>query len=310
MTGIPFIRDMTFEYGRCDRLSPRIRRVVARNPGSFTLTGTSTYIVGHGEVALIDPGPMLAEHEAALLDALEGERVTHVFVSHHHLDHSPLAHPIARRFAAEVCGYGPSRHAPTGGELRLEAGDDIGFQPDRRIADGEIFRGPDWTIEALHTPGHTSNHMGYALSEENVFFCGDHVMAWSTSVVTPPDGHMGQYLEQLERIRQRGFERLWPSHGPAVEDPDTFLQAYIAHRLRREAQILEHLEAGASSIQSLVARMYADIDRRLHPAAALSVLAHLIRLMECGKIGCSGQPGLAGIYWLEAQRDAIEGAGS
>ena len=302
MTAIPFVRDFNNEHGRCDTLSPRIRRVVARNPGPFTWTGTNTFIVGHGEVAVIDPGPMLEEHQDAILAALAGERVTHVFVTHHHLDHSPLAHPIARRFGACVYGFGPPRHAPTGGELRLEAGDDTAFRPDRRLTDGDIFRGPDWTIEALHTPGHTSNHVGYALGEENVFFCGDHVMAWSTSVVTPPDGHMGQYIEQLDRIRRRGFDRLWPAHGPAVENPDVFLKAYIEHRHAREMQILRNLEAGPKPIRALVDIMYADVDRRLHPAAALSVLAHLIRLVETGQVECSDAPTLAGTYRLARDR--------
>lgn len=296
MTAIPFKRDFDFEYGRCDRLSDLVRRVVAPNPGPFTYTGTGVYIIGHGEVAVIDPGPVLPEHEAALERALDGERVSHVFVTHHHLDHSPLAHPLAERHGARVYGFGPPGTLPTGGEVRLEAGDDTGFRPDVQVRDGETFRGPGWTIEALHTPGHTSNHVCYALLEENTLFSGDHVMAWSTSVISPPDGHMGDYLRELARIRDRGFDRLWPTHGPAVEEPRAFIQAYIDHRMAREAQILEQIRAGRHTVRDMVAAIYADVDKRLHPAAAHSVLAHLIHMIETGRVACDGTPDLEARY--------------
>lgn len=296
MTAIPFKRDFDFEYGRCDRLSERIRRVVAPNPGPFTYTGTGVYIVGHGEVAVIDPGPVQPDHVAALDAALDGERVTHVFVTHHHLDHSPLAHPLAEKHGAKVYGYGPPDTAPAGGEVRLEAGDDAGFRPDIQVRDGEIFEGAGWTIEALHTPGHTSNHVCYALIEENTLFAGDHVMAWSTSVISPPDGHMGDYLRELARIRDRDFDILWPTHGPAVTEPRAFIQAYIDHRMAREAQILEQIRAGRTRVRDMVAAMYADVDKRLHPAAAHSVLAHLIHMVETGRVTCDGAPDLETEY--------------
>ena len=298
MTAIPFKRDFDFEYGRCDRLSDRIRRVVAPNPGPFTYTGTGVYIVGSGEVAVIDPGPVQPDHIDALDRALEGERVSHVFVTHHHLDHSPLAHPLAEKHGATVYGFGPPNTAPAGGEVRLEAGDDAGFRPDVQVRDGEVFRGGDWTIEALHTPGHTSNHVCYALAEENTLFCGDHVMAWSTSVISPPDGHMGDYLRELARIRDRDFDILWPTHGPAVTAPRAFIQAYIDHRLEREAQILEQIGAGRSRVRDMVAAMYADVDKRLHPAAAHSVLAHLVHMVETGRVACDGPPDLEADYRL------------
>jgi glyoxylase-like metal-dependent hydrolase (beta-lactamase superfamily II) len=296
MTAIPFKRDFDFEYGRCDRLSERIRRVVAPNPGPFTYTGTGVYIVGHGEVAVIDPGPVQPDHVAALDAALDGERVTHVFVTHHHLDHSPLAHPLAEKHGAKVYGYGPPDTAPAGGEVRLEAGDDAGFRPDIQVRDGEVFEGAGWTIEALHTPGHTSNHVCYALIEENTLFAGDHVMAWSTSVISPPDGHMGDYLRELARIRDRDFDILWPTHGPAVTEPRSFIQAYIDHRMAREAQILEQIRAGRTRVRDMVAAMYADVDKRLHPAAAHSVLAHLIHMVETGRVTCDGAPDLEAEY--------------
>ncbi|RKQ95177.1 MBL fold metallo-hydrolase [Maricaulis maris] len=284
MSSIPFVRDFDFEYGRCDTLSPLIRRVIAPNPGPFTFTGTGVYIIGHGSVAVIDPGPVDPAHIEALDRALEGETVSHVFVTHHHLDHSPLAHPLAARHGAKVYGFGPQQAAPAGGEVRLEAGDDVGFQPDIEVGDEEIFRGKGWTIEALHTPGHTSNHVCYALHEENTLFSGDHVMGWSTSVISPPDGHMGDYLYQLERVRDRNFARLWPTHGPSIDDPRPFIQAYIDHRRAREDQILACLADGHDNIRDMVAIMYADVDKRLHPAAAHSVLAHVIHLVELGKV--------------------------
>jgi glyoxylase-like metal-dependent hydrolase (beta-lactamase superfamily II) len=284
MTSIPFVREFDFEYGRCDTLSPLIRRVIAPNPGPFTFTGTGVYIIGHGSVAVIDPGPVDPAHIAAIDTALEGETVSHVFVTHHHLDHSPLAHPLAEKHGARVYGFGPPQIAPAGGEVRLEAGDDVGFQPDVQIEDEEIFHGAGWTLQALHTPGHTSNHVCYALIEENTLFSGDHVMGWSTSVISPPDGHMGDYLFQLARMRDRDFTRLWPTHGPAVESPSPFIQAYIDHRLAREDQILAGLADGHETIRDMVAVMYADVDKRLHPAAAHSALAHVIHLVELGKV--------------------------
>ena len=177
-------------------------------------------------------------------------------------------------------------------DVRLEAGDDIGFKPDVEIRDGERFQGKGWTIEALHTPGHTSNHVCYALIEENTLFCGDHVMGWSTSVISPPDGDMGDYLRELERVRDRDFAKLWPTHGPSIDAPRPFIQAYIDHRRTREAQILAQLEAGHDTIRDMVTAMYADIDKRLHPAAAHSVLAHMIHLVDTGRAACDGEVGL------------------
>ncbi|MDM7984797.1 MAG: MBL fold metallo-hydrolase [Maricaulis sp.] len=298
MTSIPFVREFDFEYGRCDQLSPLIRRVVAQNPGPFTYTGTGVYIIGTDDVAVIDPGPVQDDHIAALDKALDGQRVTHVFVTHHHLDHSPLAHPLAQKHGAKVYGFGPQNIAPTGGEVRLEAGDDVGFQPDIQVKDEQVFSGSNWSVHALHTPGHTSNHVCYALEEENTLFCGDHVMAWSTSVISPPDGHMGDYLRELARIRDKQYDRLWPTHGPAVENPSQFIQTYIDHRLQREEQILVQLRAGLSNIKDMVAVMYADVDKRLHPAAAHSVLAHMIHLVETDQVIAEGELDLQARYSL------------
>lgn len=297
---IPFQREMDFEYGVVDQITPFVRRLVADNPGPFTYTGTGVFIIGRGDVAVIDPGPVTPKHKEALDRALEGERVTHVFVSHHHLDHSPMARPLAAAHGCPVYGYGVQIREPEGGEVRMEAGDDIDFHVDVEIRDGDVFEGAGWTVEAIHTPGHTSNHMCYALKEENVLFCGDHVMAWSTSVISPPDGDMGDYLRSLEKIRARGFKTLFPTHGPPVEEPQAFVDAYIAHRRAREAQILAALGAGKSIIKEMVASMYADVDRRLHPAACHSVLAHLIHMTHEGRVTCEGEPHINSVYGLPA----------
>lgn len=294
---IPFVRELAFEYGRCDQVSPLIRRVIARNPGPFTYTGTGVYIVGRGEVAVIDPGPDLPEHFEALKAALAGERVTHVLVTHHHLDHSPLAHPLAEMFGAKVHG----RPAPPDhGEANapgLEEGADGRFRPDVELSDGDVVGGPGWTLEAVTTPGHTSNHVCFALKEENALFSGDHIMGWSTTVITPPDGDMGDYFESLAKVRARNFDTLWPTHGAPVREVGPFIDAYVAHRRAREAQILEALGAGFTSIPAMVPSLYAAVDPRLHPAAALSVLAHMIQLVKEGRVVAEGS-GLDGKYRL------------
>ena len=294
---IPFVRELAFEYGRCDPVSPLIRRVIARNPGPFTYTGTGVYIVGRGEVAVIDPGPDLPEHFEALKAALAGERVTHVLVTHHHLDHSPLAHPLARAFGAKVFGLpAPSPHANDA--PALEEGADDRFRPDVVLADGDVLTGPGWTLEAVTTPGHTSNHVCFALREENALFSGDHVMGWSTTVITPPDGDMGDYFASLDKVKARGFDTLWPTHGAPVRAVGPFLDAYVAHRRAREAQILDALGAGLTTIKAMVPSLYAAVDPRLHPAAAHSVLAHMIQLVREGRVVADGAPGLEADYRL------------
>ena len=298
MSPIPFVREFEFEYGEAKKLSPLITRVIANNPGPFTYTGTGVYIVGTQNVAVIDPGPVSPEHVAAIDKALEGKTVTHVLVTHHHIDHSPLAAPLAAKHGCKVYGYGQQPKLPDGGEIRLEAGDDLAFKPDVEIRDGHVFEGDGWTIEAIHTPGHTSNHMCFALKEENTLFSGDHIMGWSTSVVSPPDGSMGDYLRCLNIIKDRQFDIIRPTHGPAITEVTPFVQAYIDHRLDRERQITEALRDGLMTIPDIVSRLYADIDKRLHPAAAHSVLAHLIHMEETGRVNCCGNKTLKGEYAL------------
>jgi glyoxylase-like metal-dependent hydrolase (beta-lactamase superfamily II) len=291
---IPYVRDMAFEYGRVDQVSPLIRRVVANNPGPFTYLGTGTYLVGRGELAVIDPGPADPAHLQALLAAVSGERVKTVFVTHTHSDHSPLARPFAEAVGAVIVAAEPP--APSAHVTRVEEDPDADFRPDLVARDGERFSGDGWTIEAIATPGHASNHLAFALLEENALFPGDHVMGWSTTVVAPPDGDMGAYLASLDKVAARGFATLWPTHGPPITEPAPFLAAYREHRLERERQILGRLAAGDRTIREMVPAIYAGVDPRLWPAASLSMLAHLIRLVETGAVAADGAPGLDARY--------------
>jgi glyoxylase-like metal-dependent hydrolase (beta-lactamase superfamily II) len=293
---IPYVRDIDLKYGRCDQVSPLIRRVTANNPGPFTFRGTGTYIVGQGEVAVIDPGPDLPEHLEAIQAAIAGERVSHILVTHHHLDHSPLARPLAEITGAPVYGRAVARVVQDD-EVPLEAGYDH-FKPDIEVSDGERFRGPGWTLEAIPTPGHTSNHICYGLAEENALFSGDHIMGWSTTVITPPDGDMTDYLASLERVRARGFKTLWPTHGPPITAVEPFIDAYIAHRRDREGQILDLLAGGDRTIAEMVPAAYAAVDQRLWPAAARSMHAAVIALVRSGRVASDGEPDLGARYRL------------
>ena len=295
---IPFVRQMAFEYGRVDQVSPRIRRVIAQNPGPFTFHGTGTYIVGSGEVAVIDPGPLVEAHLKALTAAVAGERVKAIVITHDHADHAPLAAALAKATGAPILGGEPhpGRQAPPKG---VEEGVDRLYRPDRVLTEGERIRGPDWTLRAIQTPGHTANHICYALEEEQSLFTGDHVMGWSTTVITPPDGDMTQYYSSLGKVMAGEFRTLWPTHGPPVTDPEPFLKAYLNHRLRREEAILGVLSRGSATIDSLVAEVYIGLDPRLKTAAASSVLAHLLHLVRKGEVVSDGRPGPESAYVLK-----------
>ncbi|WP_309644821.1 MBL fold metallo-hydrolase [Phenylobacterium sp.] len=296
---IPYVRDITFDYGACDQVSPLIRRVVANNPGPFTFLGTGTYIVGRGEVAVIDPGPDLPEHLDAILAALEpGERVTHILVTHHHSDHSPLAKPLQEKTGAPIygCAVGVLAEEST---IRTEAGADFGFAPDISLCGGgTVLTGPGWTLEAIATPGHTSNHICFALHEENALFSGDHIMGWSTTVITPPDGDMTDYMASLDLVKAREFAVLWPTHGPPITEVTPFVEAYIAHRRAREAQVLDAVAQGHGRIKDMVPVLYAAVDKRLWPAASRSVLGHMLDLVRRGLVTTDGEAGLDSDYRL------------
>ena len=293
---IPYVREIDFTYGRCDQVSPLIRRVIANNPGPFTYTGTGTYIVGRGQVAVIDPGPDMADHLQAILAATAGETVSHIVITHHHLDHSPLARALAARTGAPV--YGCAVAGPIIADaIPLEAGHDA-FTPDISVCGGAVIQGQGWTLEAIPTPGHTSNHICYALLEENALFSGDHIMGWSTTVITPPDGDMGDYLASLALIRARNFDTLWPTHGAPIRATGPFIDAYIEHRRAREREILARLAVGETRIKVMVPTIYAAVDPRLYPAAAHSVLAQVVELVKSGRVRCEGAPGLDSDYSL------------
>jgi glyoxylase-like metal-dependent hydrolase (beta-lactamase superfamily II) len=266
--------------GSIERISPLVRRVLAPNPSPFTYTGTQTYIVGAGEVAVIDPGPDLPEHLEALGRALAGERVAAIVCTHTHRDHSPASRPLKASTSAPIVGCAPLSLDDDG--PRADAAFDPDYGPDRVLVDGETLAGPGWTLQAVATPGHTSNHLCFALPEEEALFTGDHVMGWSTTVVAPPDGDMADYMASLDKLRGRSDRIYFPAHGPAVEKPQAHVRALIGHRRMREKQILSRLGEGEGRIDAMVAAMYRDVDPHLHPAAGRSVLAHLMDLERRG----------------------------
>ena len=277
-------RNFTCDYGVADQVSPLIRRVVADNPGPFTFWGTGTYIVGRGRVAVIDPGPALPEHHAALRRALADETVSHILITHTHVDHSPGAAALKRATGAHTYGFGPHGFRGDTGE----AGADLDFSPDHKLREGESVSGPGWTLTALHTPGHASNHLCFALAEEQALFSGDQVMGWSTTVVSPPDGDMAAYMASLDRLLGRDDKVYWPTHGGPIRDPRRHVAALIAHRRARRAAILAALGEGPRRPVEIVARVYVGLDPRLVEAAAESVRAHLIELASAGLVAEEG----------------------
>jgi glyoxylase-like metal-dependent hydrolase (beta-lactamase superfamily II) len=286
---IPFRRDFAYDYGKLEPVAPGIRRIIARNPGPFTFRGTGTYVVGEGQVAVIDPGPDLPEHVEALLMDLAGEEVTHILVTHTHRDHSPAAAAVKEATGAPTYGFGPHAGGRRG-EAGVEEGGDWDFTPDIVVKDGDEIAGNGWRFEAVHTPGHTSNHLCFALPDQGILFSGDHVMGWSTSVIAPPDGDMASYMASLEKLLGRRDAVYWPTHGPAITEPKEHVRAFIAHRREREAGIVECLRAGVGQIDAMVERLYLGLDPSLRRAAGRSVLAHLIELIGRGAVACDGPP--------------------
>ena len=289
-TRIPFTFEYDFEYATLETLTPLIRRVTARNPSGFTFYGTGTYIVGKGNVAVIDPGPLVDEHIEALKAGLDGETVTHILITHTHFDHSPAAAPLKTHWNTKTYGYGPHGAGKAEEGVQIEEGGDMEFVPDVVCRDGDVIQGDGWTIECVHTPGHTSNHLCFALKQENALFTGDHVMGWSTSVIGPPDGDMTAYMDSLEKLLARPEDVYWPTHGTSIRDVKTYVRAFIDHRLERERQILECLNQGYTKITDMVPVMYTDTDPQLYPAAARSVLAAMIRMIDTGQVACGDHP--------------------
>jgi glyoxylase-like metal-dependent hydrolase (beta-lactamase superfamily II) len=298
---IPFDRSFDLAPETVEEVVPGVRRLLANNPGPFTFKGTVSYIVGRGQVAVIDPGPLDETHIAALLDAVRGETVTHIFVTHTHRDHSPAVPRIKAATGALVLAEGahrPARPLHVGEAPRMDASNDIDFRPDRALADGEVVTGSGWTIEAVATPGHTANHMAFAFKEAGLLFSGDHVMAWSTPVVAPPDGAMSDYMASLQKLARRPEPIYLPGHGGLVREASRFVRHYIRHRQSREAAILRRLARSEADIPTLVRGIYIGLDPRLVKAAGLSVLAHLEDLTARGLVATEGEPSIEGRYRL------------
>ena len=275
MATAPDMADMP--TGTLLQISPRIGRVLAPNPSPMTYTGTQTYLVGTEELAVIDPGPASNDHLVALLAAIGDRPVRAILCTHTHRDHSPAAGPLAAQTGAPVIGCAPLVLHDDG--PRADAPFDASYKPDRILADGEQVAGEGWTLEAVATPGHTSNHLCFALIEESALFTGDHVMGWATSVISPPDGDMADYMRSMQRLLDRHDAIYYPAHGDPVPNPRRLVRGMMGHRKQREGQIMRFLERnGASEIPAMVAQMYKGVDPRLHPAAGRSVLAHLIDL--------------------------------
>lgn len=281
MTGIPFNHEFEFRYGIVEPVTDGIRRIVARNPGPFTGPGTGTYIIGRGEVAVIDPGPMLPDHVDALLTGLGEETVSHILVTHTHADHSPAARLLRQRTGAPVFAFGPHAKDSAG---ELEGGVDREFVPDFLLDDGDEVPGDGWSLEVIHTPGHCSNHICFAWPGAEALFCGDHIMAWSTPVIIPPDGSVGDYIESLDRLSQRPERVFYPTHGTPITEPGDFIAKVREHRLHRVEQVAAAIADGVDNLPSLRRRIYTDIPRNLEAGAELSLLASILYLQTRGHV--------------------------
>lgn len=293
MAEIPFVPPLDdVRYGVVEQVSPLIRRVIANNPSKYSYRGTGTYIIGRGDVVVIDPGPALDEHRDALAAALDGERVRAILVTHCHADHSPLSAWMREHTGAPTVAFGPhgevDLEADEESDVKVEESIDLAFEPDVTAADGDVVAEVGGlTFRAVHTPGHTSNHLCFDLDAPDaarVLFTGDHVMGWSTTVVSPPDGDMRAYIDSLRKVAARHDAVLWPTHGNPITAPQPFLDAYLAHRLEREAQVLAQVRGGAESIEEMVKVLYAGVREELHKAAGRSVLSHLVKLVDDGLV--------------------------
>ena len=292
--------DFEPRHGEAVPVAPGVVRITARNPSPFTFHGTNSYLIGRDSLAVIDPGPDDEEHFRALLKAADGRPISHIFISHTHRDHSPLAARLAEITGALVCAEGPHRPARPlriGETNPLDASADTDFKPDLTLKDNELIEGDGWELRAIHTPGHAANHTVFALEGTGIMFSADHVMAWSTTIVAPPDGAMADYMRSLDALLARDDQLLLPGHGGPVTRPAPFLRGLKAHRKMRERAILERVTRGDRSIGDMVRAIYRDTDPRLHGAAALSVLAHLEDLVSRGAVVTEGAPAIDGLYF-------------
>ncbi|MEI4482137.1 MULTISPECIES: MBL fold metallo-hydrolase [unclassified Phyllobacterium] len=287
-------------YGEAVDVAPQIQRITVNNPSPFTFYGTNSYLIGKDTLALIDPGPLDDAHKATLLRAIAGRPVSHIFVSHTHRDHSPLASVLKDELGAVLVAEGPHRAArPLHiGEVNLlDASADTEFVPDIIAANDTVINGDGWALRTIHTPGHTANHVVFALEDTGILFSADHIMAWSTSIVAPPDGSMSDYMASLDVMLELDSRVYLPGHGGAVTKPKAFVRGLRGHRKMRERAILERVRAGDRTIAAMVKAIYRDTDPRLHGAAALSVLAHLEDMVTRGLVQTEGNPAIDGVYW-------------
>ncbi len=295
---LAFNRSVEVEYGTAEEVAPGVRRVVANNPGSYTFLGTNTYIVGQGEVAIIDPGPADAAHLDAIAAATRGERVSHILLTHRHHDHCEGAKPLQARLGGIICGFGLAGEQPVAHIPGVEDHVDTTFRPDRTLKHGDEIRGRGWSLDVIHTPGHAPDHLCFALVGQRTVFTGDHVMGWNTTVIAPPEGNLADFLDSLEKLAARNDKVFLPGHGGRILTPRRVVRAYLMHRKWREQTILACLDEGVNTIPPIVDRLYGDLEDALKGAAALSVLAHLEYLIERGQVEIDGGSGLAGIYTL------------
>ncbi|MAR78628.1 MAG: MBL fold metallo-hydrolase [Rhodospirillaceae bacterium] len=294
---IKFKSDMNFSYGVSTNLSNKVRRIIAKNPSNFTLHGTGTYIIGKGDVAIIDPGPDDDEHINSILNELKNENVTHIFVTHTHKDHSSAANKLHNLTKAPLYGFGKHRKKIDNKLPLVEEGADYEFSPNIKVRDNNIFEGETWKLRAIHTPGHTSNHLCYELIEEKTLFSGDHLMGWSTTVISPPDGSMEDYLKSLKKLLDFSFDICWPTHGPSISNIKEFIKLVINHRIKRENQILKSLKS-TDKIIDIVKKLYKDKDPALYPAASQSILAHLIYLVDKKIVTSENNPSINSKFTL------------
>jgi len=270
--------------GALERLTPLVRRLVAPNASPYTATGTCTYIVGNGDVVVVDPGPDDLMHLRNLLAATEAERIRAILVTHSHRDHVGLVTKLKRAADSEVLGAAAAGRSESG----LDSGEDRTYAPDRVLEDGEAISIAGIKMTAIATPGHAPNHLCFAFANEGTLFSGDHVMAWSTTIVAPPEGVMADYLASLEKLRARAEPLYWPGHGGAVADPQRYVGALLKHRLQREATILARIQAGDGTLDAISANAYPAIDAKLRGAAKLSTLAHIEHLAGKGQVVVEG----------------------
>ena len=269
-------------YNTIENIDSNVRRLLAKNPSPFTFYGTGTYIIGHEDLAVIDPGPLVESHIFNLLKLLKSAKKVSLFITHTHADHSPAAKVIKENIECTTYGFGPYKRKKF--DTNFEEGHDLNFKPDIYLNDGEIVNGNGWTLRAIHTPGHTSNHMCYGLEEQLILFTGDHIMGWSTTVIVPPDGNMTSYIESLKKVLNYKYKIFYPTHGGPITKPRQFVNALIAHRLMRQTQIINELSKNNLTIKEMVSKFYKTTDKRLWPAAEKSILANLLSLKDKGVV--------------------------